>query len=423
MMLSEGISNQEGVAKAQAKTNGRRTAAKVPDGTVLSATVEKEALASALKRVAAVVEARNTIPIIGTVHIASEKGKMTITGTDLAMWASEKVSAEVLTSPFAVAVNAHKLEDVVSCFPAGAEIKITTTDERGARLRLSSGRLVYNIGRLKADDFPHANSVLPFSTDFKVKARELHHLFSKTSHAISTNETRYYLNGVYLHGVDIGEDKRLRAVATDGHRLARVDTNWPDGAPPLPTDKGVIVSRKTVGRIVSVMAGAGEKDEVLLAISPSQIRMAHGDFTLVAQLIDGSYPDYARVVPTEAKGIATVGGWDLKKAIDHVSRMSSEKVRAVKFNVMPDKLALSSSTNGEADDYGDSSEDIGASFTGPDPLEIGFNARYALDALANCEDGDIEIRLSDPGDPAVIVAPGHTVADAPLLFVLMPIRV
>ena len=244
---------------------------------------------------------------------------------------------------------------------------------------------------------------------FPLGASDLKNLIEKTRFAISTEETRYYLNGIYLHEVTGPGGERLRAVATDGHRLAQAEIPRPDGAAGMP---GVIVPRKTVlelSKLIEDLSG-----EVEIALSNAKIQFRFDSLILTSKLIDGTFPDYERVIPRHNDKVLAVDTRLFAEAVDRVSTISSEKGRAVKLNIASGRLILSVN-NPES---GSAEEEIVADYQA-DPLDIGFNSRYLLDIAAQFKGESASFRLADAGSPTII----SDLEDERALYVLMPMRV
>jgi DNA polymerase-3 subunit beta len=234
-------------------------------------------------------------------------------------------------------------------------------------------------------------------------------MIDKTQFAISTEETRYYLNGIYLHGATSGKAETLRAVATDGHRLAQFEIPLPGGANGMP---GVIVPRKTVGEVQRLIENADQ--EITIELSVSKIRFTIGDVVLTSKLIDGTFPDYARVIPLGNDKLLQVDKSEFEHAVDRVSTVSSERGRAVKLALSGGKLTLSVNNP----DSGSATEEIEVDY-GADPIDIGFNSRYLLDIASQIEGETAVLKLADPGSPTLIQDKDGKNA----LYVLMPMRV
>ena len=367
-------------------------------------TIERNAFLRALNHVQSVVERRNTIPILSNVMLQATGGGLRLSATDLDIEIVEKVAAMVVT-PGAVTVPAHMLYDIVRKLPDGAQLELDQGSDAG-RVNVFAGRSRFSLQALPPEDFPDLASG-DFPNIFSMAAGGLTGLIEKTRFAISSEETRYYLNGIYFHEVTAGN--LLRAVATDGHRLAQAQIPRPDGAKGMP---GVIVPRKTVLEVVKLLEGI--ETDVEVALSASKIRFTAGDMVLTSKLIDGTFPDYERVIPRHNEKVLEIDTKTFSSAVDRVSTISMEKGRAVKLHMSAGKLMLSVNNP----DSGSAEEEIVCSYDA-DPIEIGFNARYLLDVAGQVKSEAIVFNLADAGSPTIVRDPG----DAQALYVLMPMRV
>jgi DNA polymerase-3 subunit beta len=273
---------------------------------------------------------------------------------------------------------------------------------------LTSSHARFALPTLPAEDFPDL-AVGEMANEFEIPGADLKRLIDKTRFAISTEETRYYLNGIYFHTFTHGQAATLRAVATDGHRLAQVEMPRPSGAEGM---AGVIIPRKTVHELHRLMEDV--ESIVTVAVSPTKVRFEIGTVTLTSKLIDGTFPDYARVIPQANDKVLQVSTVDFMGAVDRVSTIASERGRAVKLNLTPGKLVLSVN-NPEG---GSATEELTATYNAA-PLEIGFNARYLLDIAGHLESGTALFKFADPGSPTIVRDGG----DDSALYVLMPMRV
>jgi DNA polymerase-3 subunit beta len=371
----------------------------------MRATVERSHLLRSLSHVHRVVERRNTIPILSNVLLRADGGRLTLKATDLDLEITETVAAEIGLAG-ATTVPAHILHDIERKLPDGAEVSLDTGD--GAQLALKSGRSRFTLQILPDSDFPDLTTG-EFPTRFSLPAGTLKKLIDRTQFAISTEETRYYLNGIYLHAVIVDKKPMLRAVATDGHRLAQAQVEAPAGAEKM---AGVIVPRKAVGEIQKLVEGSDAAVDVEL--SDTKIRVTIGDVVLTSKLIDGTFPDYVRVIPQGNDKILKVDRGQFAEAVDRVSTISSERGRAVKLGLADGKMTLSVNNP----DSGSAVEELGVDYGGDD-IEIGFNSRYLLDVAGQLETENAEFRFADPGSPTLILDVGT--GDA--LYVLMPMRV
>ena len=371
-------------------------------------TIERSTLMKALGHVQSVVERRNTIPILSNVLLsASDAGAVTFSATDLDMEIVDETAAQV-SSPGQITAPAHTLYEIVRKLPDGAEVELRCAGE-DPRLSISAGRSRFNLPVLPAGDFPVMSSD-GLSSRVSVAADALARLIDKTRFAISTEETRYYLNGLYLHTVMEDGEARLRAVATDGHRLALAEMPAPEGAVGLP---GVIVPRKTIQEARRLLEDAGE--EVELQISQAKVRFEFGRAAaLTSKVIDGSFPDYGRVIPKDNQKVVTVDNALFAQAVDRVATISAEKSRSVKLAIEPGRMVLTV-RNMEA---GQGVEELEIDYDG-DAFEIGFNARYLLDVAGQIEGEIAEFRFADPASPTLVLDP----TDRGVQYVLMPLRV
>ena len=367
-------------------------------------TIERSAFLRALNHVQSVVERRNTIPILSNVLLQATGGELKLTATDLDIEIVESVAAMVAT-PGAATVPAHMLYDIVRKLPDGAQLELDQGGDAN-RVNVFTGRSRFSLQALPPEDFPDL-ATGEFPNTFLISAGDLKGLIEKTRFAISTEETRYYLNGIYFHEVTAGN--LLRAVATDGHRLAQAQIPRPDGANGMP---GVIVPRKTVLEVVKLLEGVDAEIEV--ALSASKIRFTAGGLTLTSKLIDGTFPDYERVIPRHNDKVLEIDARTFASAVDRVSTISMEKGRAVKLHMSAGKLMLSVNNP----DSGSAEEELLCSYDA-DAIEIGFNARYLLDVAGQVKSEAIVFNLADAGSPTIVRDPG----DEQALYVLMPMRV
>jgi DNA polymerase-3 subunit beta len=378
-------------------------------------TIERAALLKALGHVQSVVERRNTIPVLSNVLLRAGAplgaGFLSLSATDMDLEIVERVPGRIEREGQTTAA-AHTLYDIVRKLREGAQIEIEASGERGAMV-LRSGRSTFTLACLPAEDYPvMAGGELPHG--FALSAAELKSLIDRTRFAISTEETRYYLNGIYLHATKADEVPVIRAVATDGHRLARVEMVMPEGAAAMP---GIIVPRKTVIELRKLVEEAGE--EVRIALSETKIRFAVGEAVLTSKLIDGTFPDYDRVIPSSNDKLLEVDCKEFAEAIDRVSTISTEKSRAVKLAIEPHGAnggsLVVSATSPES---GTAVEEIEVRYQAA-PIEIGFNSRYLMDITAQITGEGVQLMMSDAASPTIV----RDSADASALYVLMPMRV
>lgn len=368
-------------------------------------TTERADLLKSLGHVHRVVERRNTIPILANVLLRAGGSQLGLKATDLDLEVMEPVGAEV-AAPGATTVPAHMLFDIVRKLPDGAQVVLESLADR-ASLVVRAGRSRFTLQTLPESDFPDL-ATGEMTHRFSLPASALKMMVDRTQFAISTEETRYYLNGIYLHMAKDGDSPVLRAVATDGHRLAQLDVPAPEGAAGMP---GVIVPRKTVGELQRLIEADAE---VGVELSQSKIRFTLGETVLTSKLIDGTFPDYGRVIPLGNDKTLKVDKQDFEAAVDRVSTVSSERGRAVKLSLSGSRLLLSVTNP----DSGSATEELEVEYDG-EPLDIGFNARYLLDIATQIGAEQAVFKLADPGSPTLIQGEGQSAA----LYVLMPMRV
>ena len=369
-------------------------------------TIERASLLKALAHVQSVVERRNTIPILSNVLLEASEDRLRLTATDMDLTVVESVAAEV-GRPGGTTAPAHTLYDIVRKLPEGAQVELEIGGDAG-HMSLAAGRSTFSLATLPKEDFPAAaDGELPHT--FTLATKELQNLIDRTRFAISTEETRYYLNGIYLHAAQSDDLAVLRAVATDGHRLARFEMPLPEGASDIPA---VIVPRKTVGEVRKLIDEGGGSVEV--ALSETRIRFAFDDTVLTSKLIDGNFPDYERVIPSTNDKVLDVDRRAFFAAVDRVSTISTEKSRAVKLALGAGGLTLSATSP----DSGSAVEELEVDYGG-EPIEIGFNSKYLMDIAQQIEGDDAQFVLADSASPTIV----RDRADSSALYVLMPMRV
>lgn len=368
--------------------------------------IERAALLKAVAQAQSVVERRNTIPILANVLIEAQGDDVTFRATDLDIEVVDKAPAKVERAG-ATTVAAVTLNEIVRKLPDGALVTLTE-DGATSRMTIEAGRSNFQLATLPKEDFPVMASS-EYAANFSAPAPTLRRLFDKSKFAISTEETRYYLNGVYMHVADADGGQVLRCVATDGHRLARIDADLPEGASEM---AGVIVPRKTVGELRKLL----DDDEMQIAVSVSEtkIRFATPNITLTSKVIDGTFPDYSRVIPSGNTRKLEVDAAEFAKAVDRVATVSSERSRAVKLALDEDSLTLSVN----APDSGAAEEELAVAY-GDERLEIGFNAKYLLEIASQVDRENAVFMFNSSGDPTLMREGNDTSA----IYVVMPMRV
>ncbi|MDD9922693.1 MAG: DNA polymerase III subunit beta [Boseongicola sp.] len=368
--------------------------------------IERGELLKAVNQAQSVVERRNTIPILANVLIEAEGDQVSFRATDLDIEVVDNAPAKVERAG-ATTVSAVTLHEIVRKLPDGALVTLND-DGASGRLTVEAGRSNFSLATLPKEDFPIMASS-EYDANFSVAGPVLRRLFDKSKFAISTEETRYYLNGVYMHVADSDGSQVLRCVATDGHRLARIDAELPDGAESLP---GVIVPRKTVGELRKLLDD--DDTEIAVSVSETKVRFAAPGITLTSKVIDGTFPDYTRVIPGGNTRRLEVDAAEFAQAVDRVATVSSERSRAVKMSLDEDRLVLSVN----APDSGAAEEELAVAYA-DDALEIGFNAKYLLEIASQVDRENAVFLFNSSGDPT-LMREGN---DETAVYVVMPMRV
>jgi DNA polymerase-3 subunit beta len=368
--------------------------------------VERNDLFKAMGRAQSVVERRNTIPILSNVLIEAKENSISLRATDLDIELNDKVNA-VVEKKGAITVGAHTFYEILRKLPDGSRVTIDL-DPLNEKINIEAGRSRFSLTTISVEDFPiMASSDYDFT--FSIEALSLKRLFDKVKFAMSMEETRFYLNGVYLHEFVEDEKKYLRTVATDGHRLAKIDTNLPSEANGIP---GVIVPRKTVSELRMIYETSD--GVVNVSLSDTKIRFSTPSLSLTSKVIDGTFPDYDRVIPKNNTKKLVIDAVEFSKSVDRVATVSSERARAVKLSLSSDKLILSVN----APETGIATEEIPISYSGSE-IEIGFNAKYLQEIASQVEKGEAVFLFNELGDPALM----KDSSDETAVFVVMPMRV
>jgi len=359
-------------------------------------TIERQNLADLLGKLSGVIERRQAIPILANVHLTASATGLTAKSTDLDIEATAFSPANV-EHEGVLTVSLQLMADIAAKVPKGALIEI---EQDGYFLNVKAGRFKTKLATMPADDYPvfASNS---YSVSFDLAANDMKRLLDKPRFAVSDDESKYYLNGVYLHVMD----GQLKAVATDGHRLGLASMVSPVEAMP-----GVIIPNKTLGEFIKNLTIG----DVTVSVSETKIRLQSGTTVIVSKVIDGTFPDYTRVIPAANGNVMNAGASDLKDAANRVSLVADDRVRTVKFVLSDDQLDMI--VQGAVGNMAE--ETIGVSYDG-EPLTIGFNAKYLADALQRCNGDDVRIEFGGNMDPVII---RHT-DDKGFLAVLMPFRV
>lgn len=413
-----------------------------------TAIVKRDDLRTALERMKLVVDKRNTIPILSNVMLSADAGSMLLTATDLDMEIRIRIEGEVdgrvaTTLPadllHQMTVKAPKCERAaITLLPGQPAQRPVIVDDQHQRdddgqlmyedvpsnhfvsnhTTLAMGKTIYKLNSLPVDDFPEIlGKFKGKTTKFDLPGSSLWNAIDAVRAAMSAEETRYYLNGIYFFRHEYG-DPVLRAVATDGHRCYVQEMLAPEASEGMP---GVIIPRKMCNALHTLLKGKACPRKVRIEIGTNagdimMVRMSFGDITVTSKLVDGTFPDYVRVIPTGNSKVATIDAAAMLAAIDAVSVVSSERGRAVRLTFEENQVLLSVNNpdSGTAQTVVASDHDF-------DPMEIGFNASYLQSAITDacpCPGDDVVFRLADAGSPTLILGSLHG-----WLGVLMPMRV
>jgi DNA polymerase-3 subunit beta len=362
--------------------------------------VSRDALLKPLNLVAGVVERRQTLPVLSNVLLNLDGNRLSITGTDLEVELVGRVTLDSEGEAGEITVPARKLADICKSLPDGSELEISVADSRAT---VRSGRSRFTLTTLPAREFPNIEDSIG-THQFSLKQSELRRMIERTGFAMAQQDVRYYLNGMYWE-LRAG---RLRAVATDGHRLAIC--TYP-GTLKNQEDTQVIVPRKGVLELARLMQK--DDEDVSIILGTNHLRATTPDFTFTSKLVDGKFPDYERVLPRSTDKILQGSRTELRQAFTRTAILSNEKYRGVRLKLSTDTLDIVAN-NPEQEQ---AEESLPVSYAG-DPLEIGFNVGYLLDVLGVLSGDEIRFSLSDPNSSALL----EEIDGGDSLYVVMPMR-
>jgi DNA polymerase-3 subunit beta len=366
-------------------------------------TIDRNTFLKGLSHGQGVVERRTTMPILSHILLKAAGEELQLTSTDLEFSIVEKIPASIKQEG-QITVSAHMLYDIVRKLSDGAEISLAF-DPNTSQMIICSGPSNFKLPSLPAEDFPVITSnELPYN--FVLPAAQLRYLIERTRFAMSTEETRYFLNGIYLH---VSSDQHLRAVATDGHRLAQVSVPLPQGAEAMP---GIIISRKTVTELLKLIADTQE--DIQISISETQIAVTIQNAYVTSRLIDGTYPDYAAAIPKANDKMVQLRMKMFSEAVDRVATVSVGRLAGVRLSIDEGALILTAAN----EESGAAREEIAVDYNNA-PIDIGFNARYLLDVANQIETEEAQFWFADSTSP-ILIRPTN---DDSSLYVLMPMRV
>tara|TARA_Y100000590_G_scaffold367292_2_gene427267 strand:- start:4537 stop:5652 length:1116 start_codon:yes stop_codon:yes gene_type:complete len=367
--------------------------------------IERNSFLNSLSHVQNIVEKRNTIPILSNILIDAHSNNLILSATDMDVSVTEAINCNVIEQG-SVTTPAHTLYDIVRKIPEGNEIELISND--GNKLSFRSGKSKFSLSCLPKDDFPKIEE-LDLKNEFTINSKELIKIIDKTKFAISTEETRYYLNGIYLHVGAKDNKKILVSVATDGHRLAKVETDLPEGAENL---SGVIIPKKTINEVRKLIDE--QNNDIRVALNENKIVFYINNVILSSKLIDGSFPEYEKVIPKNNDKTLEINTNQIYEAIDRVSTVSDVKSNSIKLSIMDNIISISSNNS----ETGSGAEDINIDYVG-EKIEIGFNAKYLLEILSQIDSEKLNFKLLDSSSPTIITDS----EDNHSIYVLMPMRV
>ncbi len=358
-----------------------------------------------LSHLQGIVDKKNSLPILSNILIEAKNNALTLSSTDMDISIIEKIDCNVLEDG-STTINSQIFYDIVRKIDDNSEIEIISNDGKLLTLRADGSR--FSLACLPKEDFPIIDQENSGNT-IKINSKIIFKLIDKTKFAISNEETRYFLNGLYFNITKDQSNSLLTLVGTDGHRLAKFSHNIEDSIDQL---SGVIIPKKTIYELCKLLSEI-DKD-IYISISSNKIIFIIENIIFISKLIDGSFPDYKRVIPKDNLNILKVNREILLSAVDRVSTIANEKSPVIKFKLLQNVLNLNTINN----ENSTASEDLKINYNGDD-IEIGFNSKYIMDIVNNLEDEEISINLKDNTSP--IIATENS--NSNLVYVLMPMRV
>ena len=367
--------------------------------------VEKNNIFKSLSHVQNIVEKKNTIPVLSNILIEAKKNTLVLSATDMDISITETLNCNVIEEG-SITVSAHTLYDIIRKLPDGNEIEFIANE--GKMFSIRSGKSKFSLSCLPKEDFPIIE-IANLKSELSIESKKLLNLIEKTRFAISNEETRYFLNGIYFHKRNINNKECLCIVATDGHRLAKIDFDTGENISEIP---GVIIPRKTIGELIKLLTDFS--GTVKINLDANKIIFFVDKSILISKLIDGSFPDYQKVIPINNTNIMLVKRNDFCLAVDRVSTIANERSPAIKFKLLKNIMNMTSVDS----DHGLATEDIVTEYSGNE-MEVGFNSKYILEMINNLDDDKITLSFNDASSP--VIATEQSNPD--LIYVLMPMRV
>ena len=363
--------------------------------------IDKDVLLKPLQAVSGIVERRHTLPILSNVMLETRGPDLNLVATDLEIQIATSIKLEKNGVDQAVTVSARKLQDILRALPEKTNV---TLDAQEGRLQVKAGKSKFNLQTLPAQDFPRLAEGGPAKTSVNLPQKTFRELLSLVQYGMAQQDIRYYLNGLLL----VAEGKQLTMVATDGHRLAYAATT-------LQNEVGraeVIIPRKAILELSKLLQDV--EDEVQIQLLPNQVRFIFAGIDVISKVVDGKFPDYTRVIPTNYKKHFAVGRLLLQQALQRAAILSNEKFRGVRWVLTPESLRIICS-NAEQEE---AEEELNVDYAG-EPLDIGFNIVYLLDVLNNLDTDEIDCAVGDANSSMLISVPGMK----DFKYVVMPMRI
>ncbi len=368
--------------------------------------VSKPVIFKTLSHLQNVVSKKNTLPILSNILIEADQNTLTLSATDMDISIKETINCNVL-EPGSTTINAQMMFDIIKKLPDNSEIEFISNN--GKILTIRSNVSKFSLSCLPKDEFPIIDVIPKNGKKLSVSSQTMFNLINKTKFAISNEETRYFLNGLYFNMSPTKDSTNLTFVGTDGHRLATSSFSLNNVINDVP---GVIIPKKTIFELSKLLSE--NTSDIEINISPNKIIFYIDNLVLISNLIDGNFPDYKRVIPNNNNNHLMVNRINLYSAVDRVSTISNEKSPSIKFKLLKNLINLSTVNN----ENSTATEDINVNYDGSE-IEIGFNSKYIMDILDNLEGDEIKISFNDNSSP--IIAQDESNADT--IFVLMPMRV
>ncbi|HEY9381171.1 MAG TPA: DNA polymerase III subunit beta [Burkholderiales bacterium] len=362
----------------------------------------RETLLKPLQAVSGIIERRHTLPILSNVLIERDTARLSFVATDIEIEITASVAVDTSSETKSVTVGARKLLDILRALPDASEVTLALADKR---LQVKSGKSRFNLQTLPAEDFPRLAGPEGDSVRFELPQKLLKDLFSQVQYAMAQQDIRYYLNGL-LMVIEAGE---LRVIATDGHRLAFA---CKEVAPKDLGKQEVILPRKTVLELAKLLADTDEP--VAIELTATQARFKFADVLLASKLVDGKFPDYQRVIPTQHPKQLRLGRVALQQALQRAAILTSDKFRGVRWVLAENSLKISCSNTEQEE----AQEELDVAYEG-EVLDIGFNVGYLLDVLNNLNVNEVDVALGDSNSSALITVPERD----DFKYVVMPMRI